>query len=463
MAKQPKFKKIYILIGVAILLIGVYVAFPKNLLNDYRRMAEEEYTVAYLSMFPIDNYDEEDFTHYFAWDALKASYCIPNESILRFYMNQIASSGNTISTVFIGVRPDKISADELISLLREYPSVNYNILLPYPSMEYWDKLSDEKLQSTLQSYRTLTDALLLENNVKVYSFNKEWVLCNPANYEDAFLTNEDVSRSLFLTWTLNDNQGYHITADNIDTVFAELSELLMQNRTSPTVYPDLSDYKIVFFGDSVIGNYTDSASIPGVVNGLTGATVYNCGYGGNSAAYLEGAPINLPGIADAFVNQTASPLPEDTQVHKGVTEYLNDTSETNKLCFVINYGLNDYFNGAPVSTEDPYDVISYSGALRTAVTSLQQAYPEAQIILMTPNYTTYFEYGNTIQSEVGGILTDYVNAAVAVGKDCNVTVLDNYTELGINAENNWLYLEDGCHPSATGRYLIGQRIALNIK
>ena len=36
---------------------------------------------------------------------------------------------------------------------------------------------------------------------------------------------------------------------------------------------DLSDYNIVFFGDSVFGNYQDFASIPGVIGALTKASV----------------------------------------------------------------------------------------------------------------------------------------------------------------------------------------------
>ena len=99
----------------------------------------------------------------------------------------------------------------------------------------------------------------------------------------------------------------------------ELAALTLRLRTPFNVYPDLSDHCLVFFGDSVIGNYTDSASIPGVVAGLTGAAVYNCGYGGNSAALGEERTISLPGIVDAFFQGNLSVLPSDFQVYQGVS------------------------------------------------------------------------------------------------------------------------------------------------
>lgn len=450
------------LVSISAILL-VYRSLPalRAIRADWDRITSESYDTVFLSMFPTDNYDEQDFVDYRGQNMLKTSYSIPDISTLKLYMKEIASSGNAISTVYLGVRPEKVSGDALASLPDEYPSVTCHIILPYPSMDYWSKLSDQEMESTLDEYRELTELLLSKSNVMVYSFSREWLICNPANYDDTFLANEDVSKTLMLH--CDELHEYFITPDNIDTTFTDLANLLEKNRTSPDVYPDLSDYKIVLFGDSVIGNYTDSTSIPGVVSGLTGATTYNCGYNGNSAAYYANAPINLPGIVDAFISRNTSPLPEDTQVHRGVTEYLQDTSETENLCFVINYGLNDYFIGLPVSTEDPFDVASYSGALRTAVTSLQHTYPEAQIILMTPNFTCQLTNGEAKSSEAGGILTDYVNAVKTVGAEYGVDILDNYTELGINPGNYANHLEDGTHPNAATRFTIGRRIIDCIK
>jgi len=463
-----KHKKAILLSGIVCLLVAAAIilylllSVPQARKDDFKRIASEKYDTVFLSMYSIENYEEESFSHFRGQTMLKTAYCIPDIDTLQSYMEKIALSGNAITTIYLGIRPESIDATELLLLLQEYPSVQYHIFLAAPSMDYWTALSDKQLEEQLSAYRSIMDTMLPQSNITVYHFATEWVLCNPANYENTHDTIADISRTLMLIF--DSMYDFRITPENIEPVWESFSQLIADNRNNSTIYPDLSDYTIVFFGDSVIGNYTDSTSIPGVVNGLTNARVYNCGYGGNSAAYYPDAPINLPGIVDAFIRQDISPLPEDAQVYSGVTEYLQNSPDTKKLCFVINYGLNDYFIGASVTTEDPYDVTSYSGALRTAIHALQEAYPEAQILLMTPNFTICFSNGEERNSGAGGILTDYVNAAIAVGADTNVDVLDNYSELNIEAANYDTYLLlDGCHPNERTRFTIGSRIALAIR
>lgn len=451
---------ILFLVVVAVVLC-FRLTIPKTCREDYKRIASENYDTVFLSMFPINNYEEGDFKHYRNQTTLKTSYCIPNFRTLQSYLKRIAESGNTVTTIYLGVEPNSISAVKLHSLLQKYVSVQFQVILPYASMDYWTALSDEQYREYLKCYRELTDTLLLENHISVYHFSYEWLICNPGNYSDTFLINKDISRTLMLN--CDRDHKYLVTPENVDAVFGEFAQLVEQKRKNVTVYPDLSDYKIVFFGDSIIGNYTDSASISGVVNGLTKAAVYNCGYGGNSASMSADAIITLPGIVDAFINKDTSPIPKDTQVYKGVTEYLQDDFVAKDVCFVINYGLNDYFSGAPVSTEDSYDITSYSGALRTAITALQNAYPEAQILLMTPSFTSYFNNGTEKKSDVGGELKDYIQAAIDVAVDCNVDIQDNYTDLNINADNYGAYLVDGCHPNEGTRFTIGNNIALSLR
>lgn len=467
MGKQSKLhqnkKKKYVIAALCIAIPIVIIALlyrPVSeyltIKNDRDRIASELYDTVFLSMFPTDNFSEQDFTEYREQYALKTAYTIPDMETLNSYMADVTNSLNTVSTAYLGILPEAIAGEELIALTEEYPYIHYNIILPYPSMDYWLKLSDEEVENTLKQYRDLCELLLTKSNIRTFLFSKEWLICNPGNYDDTFLTNESISATLMLN--CDELHNYYISPENIDDTFEDFEKLLEVNRSTPTVYPDLSDYKIVFFGDSIIGTFTDSSSVPGVVNGLTDATTYNCAQPGYSASIHPDGLLTLPDIVNAFISQNTSSLSEDTQVLKGFNEYLQDNSKTKKLCFVINYGLNDYFNGAPVSTEDPYDPASYKGALLTAVEALQQTYPDAQIILATPNFTSYYDNGQDAQSEVGGVLSDYADAVASVGTECNVTVLDNFTELGINADNVWDYLPDGCHPNEATRYLMGQRI-----
>ena len=135
---------------------------------------------------------------------------------------------------------------------------------------------------------------------------------------------------------------------------------------APASYSDLSDYNIVFFGDSVFGNYQDFASIPGVIGALTKASVHNRAFGGSSATQLTPDDKSFPSAVQRF-------LSEDTA----------EISGEKKLCFVINYGLNDYFTG--------YTVEQYRDGLQAGVQSLQDAYPDAEILIASSNFITAFD------------------------------------------------------------------------
>jgi len=222
-------------------------------------------------------------------------------------------------------------------------------------------------------------------------------------------------------------------------------------------------FDIVFLGDSIIGNYTDSMSVPEVVKTLTGARVYNCGYGGRSAALGEKDDLSVDMIAQAIVEEDIKGIPADTQVYAGLEAFFEREETDKKLMFVINYGLNDFFNGYPVQGSDAYDHYSYTGALRAGVTALKEAYPEAEVLLMTPNFTVYYDYGEAVQSAKGGTLKEYAEAVISLGEELDVKVLDNFHELPINRDNFEEYLSDGCHLNERGRFLLGSRISEQIK
>lgn len=444
-------------IGIAVGLILLF-STPKEQKNDLARIDSETYDTVFLSMFPIGNYTEESFAYWRGQTVMKADYTAPDLKTIQTYMNKIAKSGNEISFAYLGIRPEIISVTDLVSLLRQYPSVHYQIILPYPCIEYWKGLSDSELSEKLNAYQAAAETLIQENNASVYLFSKEWLICNPANYADTFSTTTDTSLTLMLN--CDQDHQFVLTQENIVENFKAFTTLVEQERSSSVVYPDLSGQEIVFFGDSVIGNYNDSTSIPGVVNGLTGATVYNCGYGGNTATYI-GEDITLPGIIDAFIREDLTQIPKDKQIYLGMSSYFEKTSDMDPSCFVINYGLNDYFERLPISSGDAYDTGTYAGALRTAIRTLQEHYPDSQIILMTPNYTN-----NTTPPkgviESTNPLCNYVNAVLMVGKEMNVSVLDNYANLGIHKKNHGLYLADAVHPNEATRFLIGKHLSLTI-
>ena len=206
--------------------------------------------------------------------------------------------------------------------------------------------------------------------------------------------------------------------------FVKSSEIKVQRE---------SDYDIVFFGDSVFGNYQDFASIPGVIGALTKASVHNRAIGGSSATQLTPDDKSFPSAVQRF-------LSEDTA----------EISGEKKLCFVINYGLNDYFTG--------YTVEQYRDGLQAGVQSLQDAYPDAEILIASSNFITAFDNGTAFNNDLDEILNDYVTGAEETAAAMNVFFLNTNEALQWNPQTAACYLVDAVHPNEEGRFLFGTAI-----
>lgn len=461
---------LFVLILAATVGIGIfrYVEYKKDapLREDYERIATEDYTAVFFSTFPIDHYTEEDFIYYREIYPLKASYCIPDMETLNEYFARVSETLNEVETVYLGVRPDIVTADDLLGLLDAWEDKHFEVIVAYPSLDYWRDLDDEKYPQVFHAYTDFINVLVsscedneqLRSRLSLYFYGGvEWLVGNRAHYEDDFDINEGMSH--ILSMYSDSDHGYLLTPDNYEEALEQFEELVTDCRSGEgSDWPDLSKWDVVFFGDSVMA-FSETSSIPGAFSGLTGAHVYNCGQGGTSAAR---SPEDAPGIVDvvdALLAKDPDRFEEDSQTYAGIRDYARQSKKRHQKCFVINFGLNDYFSGYPVKSDDPYDVYTYAGALRAAVDRLRTAYPDAPIILMTPNYTNYFGNGLEPQSDAGGLLPDYVAAVMSMDAGDGVLVYDSYGRLGIDETNFTEYLLDGCHPNEATRFTMAQGLA----
>lgn len=424
--------------------------------KDFQRISYEVYDTVFISMFPIDSYAESDFNLFRGMTVLKTDNLLPDFSGFERYFRHITESENPVSTAYLGICPEKVSVEELASLTQDYPSITFEFILAAPSAEYWKKLSSEEYIQTLNAYEIfLTDASHFTGGRFYFYAAEEWLITNPALYLNDLLVSEDAAK--FISTNSDYFHPYLLTADNVSSRIASLEQLTDTLRSCPPVYPNLEDTAIVFFGDSIIGNYTGDLSVPGMIHGLTGATVYNCGYSGNSASVNSDDPISLPGIVDAFFSQDISRIPADQQVYQGFLSYFDvPPAPEQKTCFVINYGLNDYFKGYPISSDDPFDTTTYTGAIRTAVARIKEKSANSQIILCTPTFTGYALNESDNPTDIH--LQNYVDAVISLGVELEVDVVDNYNTLGIDAQNYTEYLPDLVHPTEEGRFMIAGHI-----
>lgn len=436
-----------------------------------------------LSMLPTERFDGEDFEYFRGVSTVKASHRFENLYDIRDFFDALEVSPEQVYLVldpaFIGSRYgfhaslySRVYQDTLLAAVRENGNTSYEILLPYYSQEYWRGLSEKEREDMISSYRDFVNIFCGEPNIVFYFLGaEEWLIANPANYEAENSCHEAVTRTI-VAFTFRD-ETYRLTVDNMEDRFQRIRELAEDRSTDPLLAgydlgtsADLSDMDIVFFGDSVIGNFTDSTSIPGVVAGLSGAAVYNFGVGGTTAAFRgDPAEMSLLPVVEAFLSEDVSLLSEEQHVKRDMEEYISGHApgENRSICFILNFGLNDYFIGIPVGSQKPEDARScYEGALGLAVTLLREAYPDCRIILMTPNYSVEFHGGTDIQSPAGGTLSEYAEAVRNVAEQRQVEVIDNFAESGIGADNVWTYILDGTHPNELGRYIIGRRIVRHL-
>ncbi len=437
---------------------------------DLDRLKEEPYDGALLSMHAPEQFSEKDFAAFRGQRILVTSHSIGTARELSDYLNCIFQSGNPISSLYLCLDPEllwkgadtsrtkwkKSLSKDLYAHIENHPDVAFEILLPYPYIDYWLDFEEEELETVLTVYHTLVNELSAYPNTRIFFPGiEEWLMVNPDNYADTlFDANEIITNKIFL-YTFCD-AAYQITPVNEDFFWNSLREMWAVEKASPTSYPDLSQWCLVFFGDSVLGNFSGSFSIPGYASGLSGAPSYNYAIGGTSASY-RGGNQDFPNTVGTFLSENVTPgengfqfTPKDADA-----AYLEDK----KLIFIFNYGFNDYFSGAPVDNPmDAYDISTYKGALRTCISKLRDAFPEARCLIMSPTHTALFGNGMEINGQEGDTLPVYVDAARALAEEMDLYFLDNYNDFVVTEETLDDYLSDGCHPNERGRLAIALQL-----
>lgn len=430
-------------------------------------LAASDYHSVFLSMYDISAFPMEPFAVNRGVPTLKSEYCWKNVDELNAALKNIFSPEHDITNVFLGLNPlamlreaenasQTAVTDGLLSFADSHPDTSFEILFSFPSMDYWLSLREADRDKALSLYETLTCRLYTRNNITMYYVGGEdWLICNPASYTGAFTVNGQVSEKIFL-YTFCDG-FFRVTAENAAGTFARTRDLILAQAASPVEYPDLSEYDIVFIGDSILGIDTGTLSFEGIISAFSGASVFNCAQGGTCAAELAPELLCFPKVVSQFLS--GRPNAPDTVYGQGIIKYAAASHSGKKLCFLINFGLNDYFNGLPPENPaDPYDIRSYTGAMRTAVADLQKHYPEALYIIMGPGRITEFENG-TLLINGENPLCDYSTAAAALAVELGTSYLDlshDFPEAGDALAD--VLLRDGVHYNEHGRFLLSWKI-----
>ena len=245
----------------------------------------------------------------------------------------------------------------------------------------------------------------------------------------------------------------------------------------------LAGKTIVNFGDSITGQGSGQGTdIATYLSQITGATVYNIGYGGcRMTTYMpheQWDAFSMYRLAEAVASGDYSYQLAAFSFDDGYSKhayYFRDHYEKlisidfNEVDIItIAYGTNDLTAGR-LAPNDDYTK-DFKKALSYSIELIQKAYPHINIYLCTPIYRAWTDANNGhafVEDSNTKIyyntykLTDYVQAIKDVGAEYNLPVIDLYYGLGINKQNRLHYfnINDGTHPNEKGRYHMAKYMA----
>lgn len=438
-----------------------------------------------LSMYPVRTYNEEILYTQMLTVAEMLDVPLDNGMQLVAVLETILDQPHTLNKVFLGIhtegiwdkrtQPLNLSYQSeileegyswegaLAELAKRNPEITFEVVLYYPSINSLTAMDPEMVEGMIDWYgyvaEQLCDQKKLPNLHLFMPGCEEWLICNEDNYQDAVnLTAEvadELERLIFCQY------HYMVTKDNVKEKSEKLRQLVQEYQTKQ-MPANQEGYTYVFLGDSVIGNYSGSLSIPGIVSYMTGADTINCGYGGLAATKRTPDSAGLQDVIDKLLATGADRNVDDIgneNAKRGIKQFWNAgfEKETDRLAFFLYFGINDYMCGYPVYNKDMNEAC-YKGALQEAVEALQEVYPNAEIILMTPNLIARGDFGALPNSEEGAPYVEYVRAVRDLGQEKGFKVIDIYESFTFTTEEIPQYLEDLCHPNYQFRFEIGEKV-----
>ena len=238
----------------------------------------------------------------------------------------------------------------------------------------------------------------------------------------------------------------------------------------------LQGMKIVFLGDSIFGMDRGFSSIAYHASRITGATVYNAGFGGCRMAVHPDRGYGafcMWALAksiceqdwseqEAYVSECVEYFPE--QLHM-----LRSLNFTDVDAVVIHYGTNDFTANNPSvcldNVNDLYDCMTLCGAFRSGIEWMSAQFPDLRIIISLPAYRYWPEvqqFSDTYTNGQGLLLSDYVEAIRKEAQKYGLPVIDCYYQSGIGKHNVIQMTKDGVHHNALGRRKLGRFIGRSL-
>lgn len=287
--------------------------------------------------------------------------------------------------------------------------------------------------------------------------------------------------------------GRYITKEEIDAIpVPENAEIQDYDNIIPHQAEDDGSFPeddgvitVLCLGNSPFADDKDSSDNPcNLFAKATGATVYNCAIEGSYMSSLNPYFQESVYPMDAFCfywlaniftggNYNVADLAYENM--EEIPEELKESIETLKnldfstvdLIYIM-YDGSDFLDGRSViNAENPTDIQTFTGAMSTGISFIQEHFPWIRIVVMSPTYAFgVAEDGSYISSDSKiygtGKLSAYVIEQSYAAGTLGVSFVDCFYG-GIHEDIAEDYLIDNIHLNAVGRALVAKRMEEALK
>lgn len=218
-------------------------------------------------------------------------------------------------------------------------------------------------------------------------------------------------------------------------------------------------------------NKSDKNGLAELIASKTGATVYNGSFPGScvtpaNASYNDNDWIDafsMPYLSNAICDGDFTNIKTVAEAH-GDADFIStiemleelDMNTVDIIC--IMYDGSDYINQrGSDDPNNPYSIVSYSGALNYAISGIKETYPFIRIVIMSHTFCLTPDGENADKVDLGnGTLSHYLLKEIDVAEFNGVSIIDNFYGT-INEDNYSEYMTDYIHFNDKGRELLAQR------
>lgn len=443
---------------------------------DRERLNNEHFDGAFLKMHELTYFDEASFEEF------RGIHVVVPEGLIRTFkdiseaLDMMWTNPNKPSEVYMEFEPytiwiqsgkDEQKRDEALLDVEEYisdhPETIFEIAYSFPNVAFWNALKEEDYASLQEVYYHISTVLMKHNNVYVYApGNQEWLVCNPTNYESAFVTGKDASTKLMCHMFCD--RDCKMELEQIVDWFVIVKNLSdCSTKWHMYEYDDLSSYKVVFVGDSVLDFFRTTYGIPDIVKYFTKAETYNLSKGGASSAGKGDSPYHLAAFVNAITTGEMNEKYAGTEFEDECKRFRQEVKTDDEMIFVLMLGINDFLNGeVSINKKKISDIKTTAGGLVNAVNTLKEVYPNAKFIIVSPYHMDIDEDLPSQMCEFlkGELFKEYVAAEKKAAKKVKAGYIALTENANINADTfNEMLSSDGIHPSEAGELEIAKVIS----